>query len=241
MNFKNSTVFSWNRVKLNLNINGCFEPNLTTKVILDGVDKVFQILGHKCLSVLEVGCGSGGHFANVINLDLSDISEQSIETAKLNFKENKLFTSNMNVELKVGNGFKPWLGKKYDLIISDMSAISDEVAKFSDWFDFAPCDAGIDGIKNTLNILKNCDKYLNYGGILIFPILSLSNVKKLEKSLKDNPLEIKLLNKKKWPIPPAMVDVNRSQLSALKKKGLVAYEERFGQFIAETCCYSLTK
>ena len=37
------------------------------------------------------------------------------------------------------------------MIINDVSAISDEVAKMSEWFKFAPCDAGIDGVKNTLN------------------------------------------------------------------------------------------
>ena len=48
------------------------------------------------------------------------------------------------------------LGKnKFDIIISDVSSIADDVAKYSDWYVGVKCDSGKDGLNNIKKFLKN--------------------------------------------------------------------------------------
>ena len=56
----------------------------------------------------------------------SDIHSIAIESAKNNFIKNDLFA-----DIRKGNLFEPWIEKKFDYIINDVSSISSTVAKIS--------------------------------------------------------------------------------------------------------------
>ncbi|MFL2790427.1 MAG: methyltransferase [Paracoccaceae bacterium] len=226
----------------------CFKPNLTTQLILRSVIKMTRENTSKFKSVLELGCGTGvisaylakyGYLKNVSQLSLSDISIEAVSASQSNFTKNVGRSTNFELTFKSGKGLNPWSGNTFDLIINDISAISDEIAGLSDWFDCATCEAGRDGIDNTLEIIHRGEEFLNNGGTLIFPVLSLCNVKKLDDILFKKGYKTSLLQKQKWPLPSSMLKTHKSRLLMMKKNGYINFEEKFGQFIAETRCYAL--
>ena len=51
--------------------------------------------------------------------------------------------------------------RRFDIIINDISGISESVAKISPWFKNIPCSSGSDGTVLTLRFLKNYKSFLN--------------------------------------------------------------------------------
>jgi len=240
--------FELNGKILSLNTTKCFNPNLTTQLLLRAVIELTEGFGKNFKSVLELGCGAGaisiylakyGYFKNVSHLSLSDISQEAVSIAQKNFIKNVGSQYHIKPKFKSGKGLDPWTGNTFDLIIDDISAVSDEVARLSDWFDFAPCEAGIDGMKNTINIIDSGKDFLKTGGTLVFPVLSLSNVKMLDEYLSAAGYKITTLQKQKWPLPFSMIEKYKSRLLELRNNGYIHFDEKFGQFIAETSCYAL--
>jgi methylase of polypeptide subunit release factors len=233
---------------LNLETKNCFRPNLTTQLILNSALRLIAQKGKIFESVLELGCGSGvistylakyGYYDNTLDLALSDISIEAVRLAEINFKENVEDHTCFSLDFKAGKGFDPWNGNKFDLIINDISAVSDEIAKISNWFDCAPCDAGIDGTDNTIKLIETAGDFLKDGGIMIFPVLSLSNLDKLNDFLLSTGHKVTLQENQKWPLPTSMLDMHRARLLELRGNRCIHFEEKFGQFIVETCCYSI--
>ena len=104
-----------------------------------------------------------------------------------------------NFELKNGSLLKPWENKKFDLIINDVSGISEVIAKKSIWFKNVPCKTGflMEPIW-TLKIIKSSSSYLNKKGGIIFPIISLSDSKKILKTVKKQFRYIKTISNNYW-------------------------------------------
>ena len=69
----------------------------------------------------------------------------------------------------------------FDFIVSDVAAVAEEVSNISPWYKgcITIC---YDGTKHIINIISNTKKYLNKNGKFIFPIISLSDEKKILKS-----------------------------------------------------------
>ena len=126
-----------------------------------------------------------------------------------------------------------WKSEKFDIIINDISGISSKVNSLSEWFKFAPNTSGKDGLKYTINILKNYKNYLNKNGSLIFPVLGLSNRKKLVSYLKKEKINYVILEKKTWPLP-SIFKKHKKKLFKLKKQNIINYEEKFGLMYTST-------
>ena len=94
-------------------------------------------------------------------------------------------------------------------------------------------------MKNTINIIDSGKDFLKTGGTLVFPVLSLSNVKMLDEYLSAAGYKITTLQKQKWPLPFSMIEKYKSRLLELRNNGYIHFDEKFGQFIAETRCYAL--
>ena len=131
--------------------------------------------------VLDFGCGIGVVGITIFKknkikgiLYASDISKNSINLAKLNAAKHKI-----SIVANAGNLFEPWKGEKFDIILNDISGISQKIAKFSPWFKNISCETGEDGTRLTIKIITEAKKYLNTNGAIIFPVLSLSDKKKL--------------------------------------------------------------
>ena len=91
-----------------------------------------------------------------------------------------------NTIFKVGSLLSPWKNQKFDLVISDISSLSQPVADKSSWYKGVVSNCGIDGLKNLNKLFSQINKNLKPSGILIIPIISLSNTIKLKKILKKN-------------------------------------------------------
>ena len=207
-----------------------FQPNLTTILLIEMARKIIKS-NHK---VLDLGCGSGVIGCYLYKKKIvkyiygSDISEAAVKCSIYNSKK-----LTENYDIRLSNGLSNWNNQKFDLIINDISGISSQINNISKWFKFAPNNSGNDGIKFTINILKEYkNKKLNNAG-LIFPVLGLSNRDKIINFLKKNRINYKILVKKEWPLPKDLVK-NKFLLKKLKKEKKINYFEKFSLLFTTT-------
>jgi len=213
--------------------NKCFLPNLTTKLLLNSSLKYIK----RNKKILDLGCGIG-----VISIILSllkprikfyasDLQKQNI---KFCIKNNKKYKK--NIKIKNGNVFDPWKGFKFDMIINDLSGVSEKISKLSPWFKHVPCNSGLDGSSLINDLLKNSKNHLHSKGILVFPIISLSNEKKILNNVKKKFNKTVLINKSSWFLPEEMLKYKKL-LKKLKKNKIIYYEDKFGKIVCNTKIY----
>lgn len=211
-----------------------FKENLTSRVIQKAALEILLNCKQNEMKILEIGCGDGNITKFLIektqsfNFDFScsDISSEAIKKAKSNLK-------NFKCNIKVGKYLEPWNGKKYDLIISDVSSISDDVAEKSEWYKGVVCDSGKDGLKNLIFIIDAILNYLKPNGVFILPIISLCNVDKLKSMLNLKFSQIIYSDKISWPLPEFFKN-NLVLFSELKNQNLIDFENKFGISMAFT-------
>ena len=212
-----------------------FTPNATTGLLVESTLKTLK----KRSDILDLGCGTGYVGLSVAKKTklknkyfFSDISKAAISLCKRNAKRNKI-----KISAKAGTMYEPWEGNKFDLIIESISAIAKKVAKVSPWYkNGIPCDCGEDGTDLVNDVLKVSKKYLKKNGKLIFPIVTLSNKKKILLTAKKNFKNVKLLTSKDWPLPKSMYSKKRL-LEDLKKKGLISYKTKYGLILYSSEIY----
>lgn len=207
------------------NSNKSFVPTGTSELLVDKASKFIK----QNKKVLDFGCGIGVVGITIFKknkikgiLYASDISKSSINLAKLNATKHKV-----SIIAKKGNLFDPWKGEKFDIILNDISGISQKIAKISPWFKNTSCETGEDGTGLTIKIISEARKYLNKNGAIIFPVLSLSDKKKVLKFAKLNFENVKKIGFKTWPMPKEF-NKHRKLLDTLKKKNSIDFNERFG-------------
>lgn len=211
--------------------NKIFKENLTSKLLQKQALRVLMKLNKK--NVCEIGCGDGNISNFLISnlkkthyFHISDISKSAIIQAKKKIDYN-------NIIFKVGNLFSPWKKKKFDLVISDVSSLSQPVADKSPWYKGVTSDCGVDGLKNVNKLMKQINKYLKPDGILVIPLISLSNTIELKKKLKKKFKYLKESKRTYWPIPKFFKQ-NIRLFDKLLEKKIIYYEEKFGIYLAYT-------
>ncbi len=208
-----------------------FKPNLTTKL---SIEVAFEKLKDD-INVLDLGCGSGvigialmKSFAK-LRMHCSDVHSTAVEITKKNFIKNKLCA-----DIRTGNLFEPWIGKKFDYIINDVTAISALVAKISPWFQKnIPCESGNDGTDLAISILKKSPNFLNKNGFFQLPLISLSNTDKIINNAKEIFSDVKIIKSKSWFLPKEMDDF-KDKLYRLRSEKLINFEEKFEKIICNT-------
>ena len=118
-------------------------------------------------------------------------------------------------------------------MISDISSLSQPVADKSSWYKGVVSNCGIDGLKNLNKLFSQINKNLKPSGILIIPLISLSNTIKLKKILKRKFKYFKESKRTYWPIP-MFFKKNINLFDKLLKKKIIYYEEKFGIYLAYT-------
>lgn len=128
-------------------------------------------------NVLDLCTGSG--FLSVMaskafpnaTIDAVDISPDALEVARINIKN---YALEGRINIFEGDLFKPLVGKKYDLILSNTPFLSVEnISQMPLEYAHEPkraIDLGADGLKLVKRIINSAADYLEDGGMLVCEI-----------------------------------------------------------------------
>lgn len=184
--------------------------------------------------VLDLGCGSGVVGLVIAQLKklplvwLSDIHEDSRAPVEFNFR-----SAGQCCEFKAGNLFEPWNGQRFDVIVDDVSGVSEPLAKHSRWFQGVPCASGVDGAELVVRVIESAPRFLNPGGRLIFPTISLSNVSRIVETARAHFGSVTSLGSVQWPLPQELTS-HRELLESLEAKGAITLTRKFGMLLGRT-------
>ena len=206
-----------------------FKPTGTSTLIIDSVKPYI-----KSGKILDLGCGCGivgKAFENNVDVSYSDIDQEAIERLK---KEDPDF------DARCGSLFEPWQGMRFNYIVDDVSGIAEELAKVSPWFEGVSCESGEDGADLVCKVIQQAPKYLNPLGKLFFPIVSLSNSRRIRTAAVNMFENLKLIGTQDFPLPKEMYK-HLDLMKKLKDKGFIDYKEKFGMVLFKTEVYMVTK
>jgi len=214
-----------------------FMPNATTNLLIQAVKNKITVP----VDVLDLGCGTGVvgialYLKKLTNEPVyaSDLSASAVTCSRENFEN-----YGCKAQVLRGSLFGPWIGKKFDVIIDDISGIAQGVAEVSPWFQGVPCDTGVDGVDLVAEIIRNAPQYLNEAGHFFFPLLSLSNVDKILQVAKQTFSSVELVGRQDWPLP-AELKTYMPLLRKLSESGSIKLEEKFGMVLCYTEVYCAT-
>jgi|688.fasta_scaffold506767_2 methylase of polypeptide subunit release factors len=212
-----------------------FKPTGTSDLLYNSVIKYIK----KPLRILDLGCGSGyvgikisNNTKHKCNFFFSDVSSAATKLTQKNILKNKI-----NGLVKTGSLFLPWRGYRFDIIINDVSGICKSLSNISPWYNKSiPANSGIDGTNLTIKFLDKTLNYLNKNGLIFFPVISLSNSKKVLSFAKKKFRFLKKIASKDWPLPKEMYN-HIELIDDLSKKKLISIKKKFGLVIFKTEIY----
>ena len=215
------------------NIKSIFKPNLTSDLLVEALHIYFSKFSIPS-KYIEMGCGSGyitfklNEHLKYSEVTLSDISDLAIERVKEELKFNSL-----SYKAVVSNLFQNIQDSDFDLIVSDVAAISEDLTSITNWYDGVSCDTGRDGLKLISDLLIKSKGYLSNKGSIVYPVLSLSNTSEL-RSLSDRLFsKTEVLVSKDWPYKFSN-DKDINLLENLKDNGLISFKYVSGFHVFNT-------
>jgi methylase of polypeptide subunit release factors len=214
-----------------------FTPTGTSKVLVEAI--IENVKEKK--KILDLGCGCGAIGLSLFKNNIvkepiyaSDISKEAVSNFTTNSEK-----YNCKSIVKQSHLLNEWEEGQFEMIVCDVSAISEEVAKFSNWFDVTSCKTGADGSELMKEIFENVEKYIKKPGHFYFPIISLSNVDFIREYSFSKFKNIKKIKRFNWPLPEEMMKHFKT-LKELKEKKFVDFKEVLGMVICYTDVYEVS-
>ena len=208
-----------------------FIPTGTSEILIEAAKRIIK----PKKKILDLGCGSGivgisiaKYLKKNTKIYFSDISKYACKNTEVNCKKLKI-----KYEIKTGSILDPWKDYKFDFIISDVAAVADKASKISSWYKNCINNSGEDGTKHIVKLIDSVKINLNKNGIFLFPVISLSNEKKMIRLLDNKFKKISFSEKIYWPIPSFFKN-KLAKYKNLKKKSKINFEEKFGIYLAYT-------
>ena len=130
--------------------------------------------------MLDLGCGVGvlaimAALNGAAHVDAVDVMPQACALVTANARRNgvsdRLTASHGDLFESVGN-------QRYDVIISDVSGVVDEVARLSPWYPDTIPTGGRDGADVIVRLIREAADHLRPAGVLYFATGTISNIER---------------------------------------------------------------
>ncbi len=190
-------------------------------------------------SVLDLGCGSGvvaialaKEFGSNCAIHASDLSPAAVSVTRENAQQHGL-----SIDCRCGNLFEPWTGHRFDLIVDDVSAVAEPLARSSPWYPAeVPSEAGRDGTRWILQVIDQTPEFLTNGGCLVFPVLTLAREDTVIARARVNFRQVKQLEEQWYPLTEELL-AQFPLLEQLAAEGCVRLEKRGSRWWWATMIY----
>jgi len=161
-------------LKLEL-VPGVFKPTTTTQLLAE------QLVDLKGKTVLDLGCGAGpiAIMAALNGAEKVYAVDIMAEACQATLRNSELNGVAERVNVLQGDLFESLKGLKFDFIVDDVSGMAEEVSRISPWYPEPIPTGGSDGSVPTIRMLRESPVYLNDGGCLLFPLISLAISEKI--------------------------------------------------------------
>ena len=208
-------------IKLEIN-DTVFQPTLTTRLLAQCIHIPADS------SVLDIGCGVGAlavvaALKGAAHVDAIDVMTQARPLVEANARRNGVGD---RVNASSGDLFDPIGTRRYDVIISDVSGVVDELSRLSPWYPTSIPTGGHDGADQIVRMLDGAADHLNPGGVLYFPTGTISNIPRTlaaaEHSFGAN---VELLAQVEVPFVREFKE-NMDVMTRLQEQGLIQFSTR---------------
>jgi len=213
-----------------------FQPTSTTVLLLRAARGA---LGQPCQSVLDLGCGSG-----IVAVVLARLlpPDTSVCASDLSFEAVRLTLANaerngVRVEGRCGSSFDPWAGRRFDLIVDDVSGVAEPLDRLSGWYPpSVPSDAGRDGARWILEILDRVPDHLSPSGRFVFPVLTLSREERILDRARARFGVVSQVEEQWYPFSEGLA-AHMPLIEELAREGNVRVEKRGSRWCWATMIY----
>jgi len=214
-----------------------FKPTTTTRLLAKTMGDV------RGKTFLDLGCGSGpiaiaAALEGAKHVVAADVMEEACRLTKQNAAHNGV---EEKIEVVRSNLFDGLKGRKFDVIVDDVSGMGDEVSRLSEWYPDPIPTGGVDGTIPTIGMLREAPAHLNADGILLFPVITLSAHERiLEVATEVFGDKLEKLATKHIPFSPELMK-HIDRIESLRDQGLLSFTQMRSRYIWDLMVYRATR